>query len=130
MPMGARDYAAPAAARSREVGPNWNNHRFDISSWFPGENHATHLSAETRGPKHMTYQCDLQDYLFDLRGFIIIKNAISPEWAERLSQTIDKYLDLKYLEWRGNIQRFDNNGNSGIELQNIVAVSYTHLRAH
>jgi len=27
---------------------------------------------------------------------------------------------MQYLEWRGNVQRFDNNGNAGIELQNIV----------
>jgi hypothetical protein len=63
---------------------------------------------------------DVQDYLFDLRGYIIIKNAVSPDLVERLSRTIDTYLDLEYLEWRGNVQRFDNNGNAGIELQNIV----------
>ena len=68
----------------------------------------------------MDNKYDVQDYLFDLRGFIIIKKAISPDLVDRLSQTIDTYLDLKYLDWRGNVQRFDNNGNSGIELQNIV----------
>ena len=69
---------------------------------------------------HMDYKYDVQDYLFDLRGFIIIKEAVSPDLIDRLNQAIESYLDLKYLEWRGNVQRFDNNGNAGIELQNIV----------
>jgi hypothetical protein len=27
---------------------------------------------------------------------------------------------MQFEEWRGYVQRFDNNGNAGIELQNIV----------
>ena len=68
----------------------------------------------------MDQKYDVQDYLFDLRGYLIIKNAISPELVDRLNQAIEPYLDLEYLQWRGNVQRFDNNGNAGIELQNIV----------
>lgn len=63
---------------------------------------------------------DMQDYLFDLRGYLILENAVAPDLIERLNQAIDPYLDMEYLEWRGNVQRFDNNGNAGIELQNIV----------
>jgi hypothetical protein len=63
---------------------------------------------------------DLQDYLFDLRGYLILKNALSPDLVARLNQRLDTYLDMQYLEWRGNVQRFDNNGVAGIELQNIV----------
>jgi len=68
----------------------------------------------------MDQKYDLQDYLFDLRGYIIIKNAVSQELVDRLNQALEPYLDLEYLNWRGNVQRFDNNGNAGIELQNIV----------
>ena len=68
----------------------------------------------------MDYHYDVQDYLFDLRGFIIIKEAVAAGLIDRLNQALDTYLDLKYLEWRGYVQRFDNNGNAGIELQNIV----------
>lgn len=68
----------------------------------------------------MTHTYDVQDYLFDLRGFIIIKQAVSADLTERLNRALDSYLDLKYLDWRGKVQRFDNNGNAGIELQNIV----------
>ena len=68
----------------------------------------------------MENQFDVQDYLFDLRGYVIIRQAVEPDLIDRLNQAIDPYLDLQYLEWRGNVQRFDNNGNAGIELQNIV----------
>ena len=68
----------------------------------------------------MDHKYDVLDYLFDLRGFTIIKNAVAPDLLDRLNQTLDTYLDMKYLDWRGNVQRFDNNGNAGIELQNIV----------
>ena len=27
---------------------------------------------------------------------------------------------MEYMEWRGNVQRFDNNGFAGMELQNII----------
>jgi hypothetical protein len=63
---------------------------------------------------------DLQDYLFDLRGYIILKDAVSQDLVERLSQAIDPFVDMEYMEWRGNVQRLDNNGAAGIELQNIV----------
>lgn len=68
----------------------------------------------------MDNQYDVQDYLFDLRGYIIIKDAVSLDLVQRLNQALEPYLDMKYLDWRGNVQRFDNNGNAGIELQNIV----------
>ena len=68
----------------------------------------------------MAYEFDMQDYLFDLRGYIILENAISPDLVARLNKAIDPFLDLEYGKWRGNVQRFDNNGDAGIELQNIV----------
>jgi len=63
---------------------------------------------------------DIQDYLFDVRGFIILKKAVSNDLLERLNRKLDTCLDMQYLEWRGNVQRFDNNGFAGMELQNIV----------
>lgn len=68
----------------------------------------------------MTAEFDMLDYLFDLRGYIILENAVAPDLLNRLNQAIDPLLDLQYKEWRGNVQRFDNNGDAGIELQNIV----------
>jgi ectoine hydroxylase-related dioxygenase (phytanoyl-CoA dioxygenase family) len=50
-----------------------------------------------------------------------------------VQRAIDPFLDLQYLEWRGNVQRFDNNGSTGIELQNIVeggALMFVDALAH
>ena len=76
----------------------------------------------------MGYEFDIQDYLFDLRGYIFLRNAVSPDLVERLNRAIDPFLDLEYLEWRGNVQRLDNNANAGMELQNIVEAA-SHSRS-
>ncbi len=63
---------------------------------------------------------DLQDYLFDLRGYHVIKQAISAELLEELNTSYDRFPSLNYGQWWGNVQRLDNNGAAGTELQNIV----------
>lgn len=63
---------------------------------------------------------DTLDYLFDLRGYVILKNAIDPQHLADLNQAFDQFPDLPYLGWHGNVQRLDNNGLAGVELQNIV----------
>jgi Phytanoyl-CoA dioxygenase (PhyH) len=62
----------------------------------------------------------LEDYLFDLRGYLVLKNAISPALLHNLNRAFDAFPDLEYQDWWGNVQRLDNNGYAGIELQNIV----------
>lgn len=63
---------------------------------------------------------DASDYLFDLRGFVILRNAINPELIAELNQSFDQFPELPYMGWWGNVQRLDNNGLAGVELQNIV----------
>ena len=84
--------------------------------------HAARPRGALPGRRHRRehYEFDMQDYLFDLRGYIILENAVSSDLVERLNKAIDPFLDLEYGKWRGNVQRFDNNGDAGIELQNIV----------
>ena len=43
---------------------------------------------------------DVQDYLFDIRGYIVLKQAVSPELVDRLNKALDGYVDMEYLEWR------------------------------
>ena len=62
----------------------------------------------------------LEDYLFDLRGYLILENAVDLAHVGELNAVLDNFPDLEYQQWHGNVQRFDNNGNAGIELQNIV----------
>ncbi len=64
---------------------------------------------------------DLQDYLFDLQGFCVLRNAVDPDHIASLNAELDQVpADMPYLSWRGNVLRMDNNKNAGMELQNIV----------
>ncbi len=64
---------------------------------------------------------DLQDYLFDLRGYLIIENAIDAQLLSDLNAAFDAFPDLEFKQWWGEVQRLDNNAKAGMELQNIVA---------
>jgi hypothetical protein len=63
---------------------------------------------------------DTLDYLFDLRGYVILKNAIDPRHLAELNRAFDNFPDLPFMGWSGNMQRLDNIGVAGFELQNIV----------
>lgn len=64
---------------------------------------------------------DLQDYLFDLQGFCVLRNAVDSGHIADLNAELDKVpADMPWLSWRGNVQRLDNNAYAGMELQNIV----------
>jgi ectoine hydroxylase-related dioxygenase (phytanoyl-CoA dioxygenase family) len=63
---------------------------------------------------------DLNDYLFDLRGYLILKGAVDAAHIADLNAALDSFPALEWGQWHGNVQRFDNNGNAGLELQNIV----------
>ncbi len=62
----------------------------------------------------------LDDYLFDLRGFLILRGAASQDLVQKLNTALDNFPTLEWGQWNGNVQRFDNHGSAGIELQNIV----------
>src|ERR1700743_1044411 len=63
---------------------------------------------------------DTIDYLFDLRGYAILRQAIDLAHLAELNAAFDKFPDLPFMGWWGNVQRLDNNGQAGTELQNIV----------
>lgn len=65
---------------------------------------------------------EMMDYLFDLRGYVILRGAIEPDLVADLNRAFDEFPALEYKAWHGNVQRFDNNGHAGVELQNIVEV--------
>jgi ectoine hydroxylase-related dioxygenase (phytanoyl-CoA dioxygenase family) len=68
-------------------------------------------------PRHPTA---LDDFLFDLRGFLILENAVEPELLAELNTAFDKFPPLEQGEWWGNAQRRDYNGATGYELHNCV----------
>ena len=42
---------------------------------------------------------EMEDYLFDLRGYIVLKNAISPSLLEALNSAIDAFPPVQKDEW-------------------------------
>jgi ectoine hydroxylase-related dioxygenase (phytanoyl-CoA dioxygenase family) len=62
----------------------------------------------------------VDDYLFDLRGYLILRNAIEPELLDELNTAFDNFPPLEYGEWLGNAQRRDYNAATGLELHNAV----------
>ena len=62
----------------------------------------------------------LDDYLFDLRGYLVLENAVAPDLLADLNAAFDAFPPLGQRDWWGNVQRKDDNGAAGVELQNIV----------
>jgi ectoine hydroxylase-related dioxygenase (phytanoyl-CoA dioxygenase family) len=62
----------------------------------------------------------LDDFLFDLRGYLILENAVEPELVECLNQAFDRFPPLTRGEWWGNAQRRDYTDETGFELHNCV----------
>lgn len=63
---------------------------------------------------------DALDFSFDLNGYLLLRHAIEPELLAELNTAFDRFPDLASGEWWGNVQRLDNAGHAGVELQNIV----------
>lgn len=63
---------------------------------------------------------DLQDYLFDLRGYLVLPQAIDAGLLAELNRAYDAFPSLAQGQWWGQVQRLDNHGLAGTELQNIV----------
>src|SRR5688500_2480914 len=49
----------------------------------------------------------LEDYLFDLRGFLVLRVAVGARDVARLNATIDAIPPLKAQAWHGNVHRHD-----------------------
>src|SRR5438105_1051131 len=62
----------------------------------------------------------LEDYLFDLRGYLILENAIEPELLDALNRAFDDFPPLEVGAWWGNAHRRDYTAETGFELHNCV----------
>ncbi len=62
----------------------------------------------------------LDDFLFDLRGYLVLKQAVEPELVDDLNRAIDALPPLRYGEWYENAQRRDYHEATGLELHNCV----------
>lgn len=62
----------------------------------------------------------LDDFMFDLNGYLVLKNALEPELLSDLNRAFDNLPPLEQGEWSGNMQRRDYNKVTGYELHNVV----------
>jgi ectoine hydroxylase-related dioxygenase (phytanoyl-CoA dioxygenase family) len=62
----------------------------------------------------------LDDFLFDLRGYLVLKQVVEPDLLDDLNRAIDELPPLEYGQWHGNAQRRDYTGETGFELHNCV----------
>jgi hypothetical protein len=64
----------------------------------------------------------LDDFLFDLNGYLVLKNAAEPELIAELNQAFDNFPPMQRGDWWGNAMRRDYTGDTGFELHNCVEV--------
>lgn len=65
---------------------------------------------------------DLDDFMFDLNGYLIIKNAVDGDLLDRLNGEFDAFpRDLARGEWYRGAQRRDYTPETGFELHQAVA---------
>jgi ectoine hydroxylase-related dioxygenase (phytanoyl-CoA dioxygenase family) len=86
---------------------------------------SSRCDAQTRGPNYTAemearHPTPLDDYLFDLNGYLVLKNAIEPALIAEVNAAIDAIPPLAYGEWLGNAQRRDYNVHTGLEIHNCV----------
>ena len=75
---------------------------------------------------------NVQDYLFDLQGYLILENAISGGDLDEMNQWIDdhqSYVEEPWSEndnprersrWIGNVETHTYNEENGVNFQNII----------
>ena len=51
---------------------------------------------------------EMEEYLFDLRGYLMIEGAVDAEHRAELNAIVDTYQDMKPGEWRGWVRRAPN----------------------
>ncbi len=62
---------------------------------------------------------DREIYLFDLRGYLLLKQALSPEEVAACNAGIDAILPIKQQEWVGHVHGHTFGDNEGTNLQQI-----------
>ena len=62
---------------------------------------------------------ELEKYLFDLNGYIKIKNAISKKELDACNKIINNLKSLKNGEWNGYVHGHKYGGKEGLNLQQI-----------
>ena len=72
-----------------------------------------------------------EEYLFDLRGYLRLENAVGDAHLEELNARLDTYLDLEPDQWRGRVYRHPGRGETR-HLHNLFEIgeAFERLVAH
>jgi ectoine hydroxylase-related dioxygenase (phytanoyl-CoA dioxygenase family) len=62
----------------------------------------------------------IEDFEFDLRGFLVLRGALEADEIRRLNAAYDRFPPLSNGEWVGNAQRRDYTKDTGFELHNVL----------
>jgi ectoine hydroxylase-related dioxygenase (phytanoyl-CoA dioxygenase family) len=62
----------------------------------------------------------MDDYEFDLRGFLVVRGALSADEVASLNAAYDRFPSLANGEWYANAQRRDYTSETGFELHNVL----------
>lgn len=62
---------------------------------------------------------DMNVYLFDLLGYVILRNAVTPQHVQELNAGLDAIPRLKPGQWHGFVQGHSYNDRDGINYQQI-----------
>jgi hypothetical protein len=71
------------------------------------------------GELFMTEPTEMEIYLFDLRGYIVLQNALTPGEVAELNATIDSILPIDHGAWYGYVHSTNFGANDGHNLQQI-----------
>lgn len=63
---------------------------------------------------------DMDAFLFDLNGFLILRNALTRDEIATMRAGIEAIPSLKEGEWHGHIHREPHGGEFGVNLQQII----------
>ena len=61
----------------------------------------------------------LDEYLFDLNGYLVIENALNKSELKNLNNILDKLKNIKNDEWAGHVHGHNYGGKEGLNLQQI-----------
>ena len=68
----------------------------------------------------MAQPTKLDDYEFDLKGFLVLKGALDTHEVKCLNDAYDRFPDVENRQWVGNAQRRDYTKDTGFELHNVL----------
>jgi hypothetical protein len=63
---------------------------------------------------------EMEEYLFDLRGYLVLENAVDAGHLAALNEGLDLYLDMEPDQWRGHIHRRPSGG--AFHLHNLFEI--------